>query len=151
MKIYLAARYSRRLELCQYRTELHRQGHIVTSRWLNGAHQISRDGLRLGAEGEEYVETGSDREAAELRAFFASEDMADVRAAELVLAFTENPRAEASRGGRHVELGMALAWEKEVWVIGPRENVFCWLPNVRQYDTVAGALNDAIYAGKGTR
>ena len=39
MKIYLAARYSRREELCGYRSELEAIGHTVTSRWLNGKPQ----------------------------------------------------------------------------------------------------------------
>lgn len=137
MKIYLAARYSRRVELCGYRETLLRSGHIVTSRWLNGEHQLSRDGLKLGAVGEEYVEAGSDQEAAALRQFFAREDMEDVRAADLVIAFTEAPRAETSRGGRHVELGMALAWDKRIFIVGPRENVFCWLPGLVNFDTFA--------------
>lgn len=135
MRIYLAARYSRRLELCDYRAELESLGHIVTSRWLNGSHQLDRDGLKIGALGEEYVESGSEARAAELRAFFAGEDMADVHAAELVIAFTEAPRAEASRGGRHVELGLALAWKRPVFIVGPRENVFCWLPEIRHFDS----------------
>lgn len=36
----------------------------------------------------------------------------------------------ASRGGRHVEFGMALALGKRVIVVGPRENVFHLLPEV---------------------
>lgn len=39
-KIYLAARYTRREELCAYRAELEQAGFTVTSRWLNGDHQI---------------------------------------------------------------------------------------------------------------
>ena len=136
MKIYLAARYSRRLELCDYRIRLQQQGHTVTSRWLNGAHQIDRDGMKLGALGEEYVEAGSDEHAAQLRRHFASEDMSDVFAADLMIAFTEEPRAEASRGGRHVELGLALATGKTIYLVGPRENVFCWLPGIRQFSNI---------------
>lgn len=141
MKIYLAGRYSRRLELCGYREELQKLGLAVTSRWLNGEHQLSRDGLKLGAIGEEYVEAGNDQEAAALRQFFAKEDMEDVRAADLVIAFTEAPRAEASRGGRHVELGMAIAWGKTIWIVGPRENVFCWLPDIDNFETFAVPLS----------
>lgn len=36
MRIYLAARYSRREELLGYRADLEAAGHIVTSRWLAG-------------------------------------------------------------------------------------------------------------------
>jgi nucleoside 2-deoxyribosyltransferase len=137
MKIYLAARYSRRLELCEYRSSLEALGHEVTSRWLNGKHQVDRDGLKLGALGEEYVESGSDEQAAQLRDFFATEDMQDVRSAELMIAFTEQPRADAFRGGRHVEAGMALAWGIPLWVVGPRENVFYSLSSVAQHEAFA--------------
>jgi len=44
MKIYLAARYSRREELAAYRTELEALGHTVQARWLNGEHQLANDG-----------------------------------------------------------------------------------------------------------
>jgi len=47
MKIYLASRYSRREELCGYRTQLESMGVEVTSRWLNGAHQISDTGVPI--------------------------------------------------------------------------------------------------------
>jgi hypothetical protein len=48
--IYLAARYSRREELCGYRTDLERAGFTVTSRWLNGEHQITDAGMAAPAE-----------------------------------------------------------------------------------------------------
>jgi nucleoside 2-deoxyribosyltransferase len=126
MRVYLAGRRSRRLELCGYREQLRVLKIDVTSRWLNGEHQVGR----VGAIGEE---SGSDDEAARLRARLAAEDMADVRFCDMVIAFTEAPRAEASHGGRHVELGMALAWGKRIIICGPRENVFCWLPNIEAY------------------
>ena len=124
MKIYLAARYTRRLELCGYQAELEAMGFQITSRWLNGSHQISNGGLPLDA-GELMVESGD-----QCATHFAQEDLADVFAADVVIAFTEQPRSGHSRGGRHVELGLALAKGKHVFIVGPRENVFCWLPEV---------------------
>ena len=135
MRIYLAGRYSRRVELCGYRQRLQDIGHTVTSRWLNGKHQLSTDGLSLGAINEEFVEPGNDARAAELRAFFAGEDVQDVGAADLLIAFTEEPRAEASRGGRHVECGIAIGLGLAVAIVGPRENVFHWLPYIRHFDS----------------
>ena len=136
MKIYLAARYSRRLELCGYREQLQRAGHIVTSRWLNGAHQITDVGMPIGPSGESLVEgdSGCDSpEAARLRTSFAVEDVVDVFHAGVLIAFTEPPRSGPTRGGRHVELGMAIASGKRVIVVGHRENIFCWLPGVEFY------------------
>lgn len=149
MKIYLAARYSRREELCGYREQLRALGHEVTSRWLNGAHQISDGGQPTGDHGEALVEgdarnAGDDgsqtARAASLREQFAREDFADVLACDLLIAFTEPPRSNASRGGRHVELGLALGRMKRVWVVGYRENLFCWLEDVRFYEGTDAAL-----------
>ena len=136
MKIYLASRYSRREELCLYRDELQAIGHEVTSRWLNGAHQIAPDGMPLTEERERQFEDMSDPRGNELRQAFLREDMADVAAADLLIAFTETPRAPGGgRGGRHVELGLALAWQKQIIIVGPRENLFCWHPAIEQFDS----------------
>lgn len=118
MKIYLAARYSRREELCGYRAQLEAMGHTVTSRWLNGDHQIDDHGLSEEAKRSE-------------RERFAQEDYDDVLSANVLIAFTELPRSNNSRGGRHVELGIALGTQRiPVIIVGPRENVFCCLPGI---------------------
>ena len=138
MRFYLASRYSRRLELCGYRDQLESAGHVVTSRWLHGSHQITDAGMPIGPSGESLVEgdSGCDSpEAARLRTSFAVEDMVDVFQAGVLIAFTEPPRSGPTRGGRHVELGMALASFKRVIVVGHRENIFCWLPGVEYFPT----------------
>lgn len=135
--IYLAARYSRRLELCGYRDQLIQNGFPVNSRWLNGAHQIA-NGLPLGASGESAVENGSDHD---LCRQFAEEDMSDVLSAETLISFTEPPDSDARRGGRHVEYGIAVACRKRTIVIGYRENVFHFLPTVEFYPTFSAALD----------
>jgi hypothetical protein len=134
MRIYLAARYTRRLELCEYKAQLEELGCTVTSRWLNGSHQISNLGVPIGDSGELLVEKG-DRAAREMCEHFAKEDRADVYAADIVIAFTEEPRSGHSRGGRHVELGLAIARGKRIYIVGPRENVFCWLPELTHFST----------------
>lgn len=120
MKIYLASRYSRREELCGYRAVLEADGHTITSRWLNGNHQIDDQGLSVQATESERVR-------------FAVEDWDDLMAADCCISFTEIPRSERTRGGRHVEFGAALAAGKQCIVIGPRENVFHCLPWVSYF------------------
>lgn len=129
MIVYLAARYSRREEMCGYRSGLQRAGIEVSGRWLDGAHQIGNDGKPIGEEGEAAVELGES-----IAAHFAEEDIADLNAAQVVVCFTEMPRVSNSRGGRHFEMGFAYAAGKRVIVVGPRENVFCWLPDVVHFD-----------------
>ena len=127
MRIYLAARYSRYQELQGYATELERAGHEVTSRWIQGNHQISDKELS--------------EEAAEARRIqFAQEDLADLFKAELCISFTEVPRGSNSRGGRHVEFGIALGVGKPTYIVGHRENVFHCLPQVQFFPTWEQAL-----------
>lgn len=140
MKIYLAARYSRREELCAYREQLQSIGHTVQARWLDGGHQISDEGQPIGDHGEKLVESGDDLRAAVLREKFARDDWEDVNAAECVINFTEPPRSKANRGGRHVEFGIALANGARVLVVGHRENIFHWLPRVEFCPTWSDAL-----------
>lgn len=71
---------------------------------------------------------------------------------ELLIAFTEQPRTGATRGGRHVELGIALGMMKRVWIVGPRENIFCWLDDVRHFETWDACLTAIVHelAGQAT-
>ncbi len=143
---YLAGRYSRREELCRYREQLRSIGHEVQSRWLDGEHQISNTKEPIGNHGEALVEgrlrSGellSEKEhserAAKLREKFALDDWQDVLRADIVVNFTEPPRSATNRGGRHVEFGIAIAEKLRVVVIGYRENIFHWLPQVEFYET----------------
>lgn len=147
IKIYLASRYSRREELCAYRSELERLGFRVQARWLNGEHQLANDGTPIGENGEALVEDRfQTTEGVRLREKFAMDDWEDVNAANLVISFTEPPRAKANRGGRHVEYGIALANRARVIVVGYRENIFHWLPQVEFFE----AWNDALTAIEAT-
>ena len=122
-QIYLAARYSRREELLGYAATL---DHIfasidyrVQSTWLQGSHQWDGAGE---AQAAETIPPEALR--------FAEDDWQDVCDADVVICFTEAPRSTSSRGGRHVEFGIALGLGKRVYIVGHRENVFCLLPQV---------------------
>jgi len=128
VNIYLAARYSRREELCIYRSDLEILGHTITSRWLHGNHQLTDEELR------------ADGGAVEKRARFALEDWQDLIAATVCISFTEEPRSGNSRGGRHVEFGAALALGQRCIIVGARENVFHCLLTVEWYPDWSTAL-----------
>jgi nucleoside 2-deoxyribosyltransferase len=122
MKVYLASRYSRLPEMQAVREDLRVAGHEVTSRWVNGEHQASDNDAPLL-----------------LTAKFATEDQEDLEAADCVISFTEAPRTGPTRGGRHVEFGMAIALGKRLIVVGHRENVFHALPDVEFFPSWAQA------------
>lgn len=130
MKIYLAARYSRRFEMQDYRETLIKAGHEITSRWIEGGHEITLDP----------EDPGNIR--------FAIEDWSDLIDADLVIHFSDEPDAKTrGRGGRHVELGIALALGKPIILVGRRENVFHYLPQIRQFNSFEDALERGFKSG----
>lgn len=138
MRIYIAGRYGRREEFCGYARVLRGRGSVVTSRWLEGKHSA------------EDVEEPTVAE----QCAWATEDLLDIEQSDALWAFTEEPlqytrHSFVGRGGRHVELGYALARlrdeaEFRVVVIGPRENVFCSLEEVLHYETFEEALRKEL-------
>lgn len=113
MKVYLAAPYAARALLNEYAAELRHIGIAVTSTWLDGTHELDA----------EHTATHEDRQR------WATEDLADVRRSDLLVAFTaaavgiQPPRGTS--GGRHVETGYALGRNISVLLVGEtEENVF---------------------------
>lgn len=123
MRIYLCARFGRREQLKPLAEELRRLGHVVTSRWLDTDCPASDTGP-TAAPSDQRVEHGR-------------RDIEDVVAADCVVCFTEDPYQPpvSSRGGRHVEFGYALALGKRVIVVGHRENLFCFLPEIEFFNS----------------
>lgn len=115
MHIYLAAMYSRKAELVGYKKQLEELGHTVTSRWLTANDESTEAGPEWGQ--------------------WALRDTEDIPPAHIIISFTQDPKQLTPRGSRHVEFGIGLALKKRMIVVGPRENVFHWLPGVEQYDT----------------
>lgn len=103
MRVYLAGRYDRRVELLGYSRTL-RHPNVCTARWLTGAHEGATDAETL-------------RRCAE-------EDLEDIEGSDLMVAFTEDPSVGFTSGGRHVEVGYAFGIGVPVVVVGPIENVF---------------------------
>lgn len=114
MKIYLAARWSRREEMVEVRRQLENLGATITARWLTDPEH-----------------RGGDAKSQAFNAMLANHDREDLGAADMVVYFGPG----GSRGGCHVEFGMALALGKRVVHVGPLENVFTWLPEVEHHET----------------
>lgn len=110
MRVYLAARYQEHPTMRQWRDLLAGHGIAVTSRWIEGQHEITAD---------------ADSDAQ--RARFALEDLQDVRAASWLVMYSPRDHFRTGRGGRHVEVGVALALRIPIILVGERENVFHYL------------------------
>jgi nucleoside 2-deoxyribosyltransferase len=119
--VYLAARYSRRDELNRYREQLSGQGITVTSHWLTADPPVPVADL-TDTHWRELAET----------------DIDDIRRADALVAFAED--SGGGGGGRHVELGVAVALEKFVVVVGSPEHLFHRLPQIRVQPDWNGAF-----------
>lgn len=115
LRIYLAGSWDRREELKGYASQVMEAGYEVTSRWLLKDYVI---GGKVDVQ----------QEISTLAQPFALEDVTDIRRADGILCFSDSNKSV--RGGRHVELGIAVALEKSIVLVGPKENVFHTLPNV---------------------
>jgi hypothetical protein len=126
MKVYLAASWSRQVEMKQLSLELKAMGIGVTSRWLDEAEKTnaSRDRHRRN---------------------MAVNDANDVRAADVLVRFTDERvrldgdyevlkdtlvRASLATGARMFETGLAWGAGIPIIVVGGHQNVFDYLPNI---------------------
>ena len=110
MKIYLAAPFSTAHQVeIGYAQALAEWGHIVVSQWHRLPHSTD-----LGCA--------------------AKRDLEDILEADILILLA-NLRPRSNKGGRHVEFGFALARGKRVMVVGSRQNLFHYLPNVEVFST----------------
>lgn len=118
-KIYMAARYVRREEMEALVPAVEAAGWQVNARWVFGEEE--KNGM-----------SASD---------ISAMDLEDVETSDALVIFT-HPRSEPQPGGgRFVEMGYAMALNKDIYVIGPVENVFCEDIVVKRFDTVEEFLN----------
>ena len=128
MKVYIAGQYARRNEFRKYARLLNAAGIDVTSNWLNETNPLK---TQMGDDTPEFYQAT------------AALDLRDVKRADAVLFFAEDPLVGIPRGGRHVEFGYALGLHIPIYVIGPKENVFHYLmaPHyVRHFESVEDYL-----------
>ena len=105
VSIYLAAQYARRDELREYAKQAREASITVTSSWL-------REKKKLDASMDDWTDAKHTEHAIV--------DRKDIKRAQVLVLFTELPPSPP-RGGRLTELGMAIAWGKEIIVVGPKE------------------------------
>lgn len=130
MKVYLAAPYSWKDQINVFAAELRASGIIVTARWLEEPHKPDTQMPELTHE---------------QHLFYAVQDIEDVRAADLLIFFTD-PTKRIVRGGRHVEFGVAVERGMPIYVLGEHENIFHHLPNVSHFENWISLKNALLAA-----
>ena len=115
-KVYIAGRWSKKGEIAVFANKVKELGYLITARWL--------------AAGDEKNGPISWKD-------YAKRDEQDIYDADIFILFTETDPPE--RNSRLVELGYALAYAKEVIIVGPIETIFCTLAD-EIYATEADCL-----------
>lgn len=108
IKVYIAAPYPERTLAIKTMKRLEWQGCEVTSRWLKGGDALTDE--------------------------WARNDLEDVARADLLLALNPEGYSNVGTGGRHVELGYAIALNKAILLVGERTNIFHYLSNIKVID-----------------
>jgi len=108
IRVYMAARFSRREELRSYAALLEQ----VPSVYLVAARWLTPDDADQGDNWKHDIETSRR---------WAEHDIQDIASCDLFMLFTG---AGINRGGHLVKYGMALVFGKRIAIIGPLENTF---------------------------
>jgi nucleoside 2-deoxyribosyltransferase len=127
--IYLSSRTGRRDELLVAAADCEASGLVVASTWLHAEPVDPEDPAAAAAAAER--------------------DLRDLRTAEIFIGFTE-PMASASRGrgGRHLELGVAVALNKQILLVGPEyEHIFHRIGDIALYPDWPTAREALVSAG----
>jgi len=120
MNVYVAGKFEEKELVRTVQRTLLERGHTITHDWTGED--------ATGMEGEQLEEYLADN---------ASRDVDGVAAAEAVLILN-HPKGF----GMMAEMGMAIAWNIPIYVIGPqiRDCIFFHLPEVQGFDTIEDAL-----------
>lgn len=123
MKIYVAAKYSRKEEIAECVKQLEAAKFKVVSTWHTEPHgpKVQLKDLKPSDHTK-----------------YATRDLDELEEADMLLFFGE--AGDQPRGGRHVEFGYALKLRIPILAIGPHENIFHYLPSVKHVPSFAAAL-----------
>lgn len=125
ISFYICARFGRQEEAREIAEILMDEGHTITSTWIY-------------QEEAEMYEQSPDRDRVLNEA--AHTDLYEVLEADAILYLSEEPTNEWGRGGRHVEFGIAIGTQKQLFVLGDKENLFHYLDGILFVATVTDLI-----------
>jgi nucleoside 2-deoxyribosyltransferase len=115
-KVYLASRYGDKAQTQKYADDLKFAGFECTSNWLTEPHEA--DSLLSDLTPDLKIE-------------YARQDVKDVLRSDVFVVFTAEEHTPIIRGGHVFETGMAYAAKIPILVVGPRQCLFHWLPEIQ--------------------
>lgn len=77
----------------------------------------------------------------------AQRDLEGVKDCEIFIELVGD--SNKSRGGRHCELGMAIAWHKQIILIGDDDDcIFTWLPELTKIESIEKFITERLENGR---
>ena len=120
MKAYLATHYSRKMEAIQVVHDLEDMNIEVVSTWHKEPHKPS---------------TSMHEVSSAFCRRTAKRDIKELQSADTFILLSVDPDFKFTRGGHCVEEGWAQALGLRFLLVGPRQNVFCYLPGIKRVKT----------------
>lgn len=148
MKIYIAAPFAARDLVRDYAERMEKRGHECTSTWASTTREIND--ASLGASWITSEDAAREHAEGDLKDIDRSNAMMHLTAEHCLVMGVEDRRLHT--GGRHTELGYALASDIPVIVVGTSENIFqrslCyWADDFEEAIAWLETNPPAIYAG----
>ncbi len=128
MKVYIAAPSTESMHAVKLRSALRLAGVQVTSRWLELTAEQMTD--------------------PEMQVQGATDDLDDIDEADALIALNPESYANRGTGGRHVELGYAVARGKLIVLAGAKTNVFHYLPYIMHVEIDSDLVEAVTLAWK---
>ena len=122
MNIYISASIPRKQEAYDLGNLLRAAGHNILSQWHN----------TIGKNSDANYHS-QDK---------AVRDLDGVNACEVFIELVGDTK---SRGGRHCELGLAIAGKKKIILIGPDDDcIFTWLPGLTKIESIEKFIAERV-------
>jgi hypothetical protein len=119
LSVYLSAAYSEKNRVKQFALRLHNFGIKVTSTWMDESYEPD---VKMSDVPESFLKET------------ACNDCSEMDEAEIMVLFSVPCTTLTVRGGKHFETGYMVHSGKEVYVIGPKENIFHHLSNMTHFE-----------------
>lgn len=139
LEIYLATAFEERAAALAIKESLEAAGAVVISTWLTPDDNLSMNALAKNEDTmhhECFTRAAKDREEIQ-------------RAHVFVLYKPKAIHKVPTTGGHHTEVGIALGAGKPIFIIGARENVFHYLPEVTVVPDVQSLIRALHLNGRG--
>jgi hypothetical protein len=134
VKIYLASRFKTAGTVRGLAEALRAAGHVITSTW----HDIEATPAGL-------VPLDSPDYEAHAK-LVAQKDLDQIQAADVFVLLSEE--CQQTPGGLWFEMGAAYNSMMNCYLLGPKINVFCYLPHVQHFETEAALIEELNFQAR---